>query len=158
MSVVTHSNRFKKSERRVIHLNGNFSGFSVKSIPDEFCQGLCRTGNRQLLNEIFLSHNLKYLVVVVFVRGRPAANWREYRDCRWPTIGLYTFAFYSSTEFASFLDRIRTKRDGMWRQTYEEMTHYDILRVHGARYAQMTPDERAKQSEARGKYRRTRPR
>jgi hypothetical protein len=37
---------------------------------------------------------------------------------------------------------------------YDEMTHDDILRVHGAKYAQMTPEERVKQSEARAKLER----
>jgi hypothetical protein len=39
---------------------------------------------------------------------------------------------------------------------YDKMTHDEILREHGARYAQMTPEERAKQSEARGKLERER--
>lgn len=39
---------------------------------------------------------------------------------------------------------------------YDKMTHDEILREHGARYAQMSPEERAKQSEARSKLERER--
>jgi hypothetical protein len=39
---------------------------------------------------------------------------------------------------------------------YDKMTHDEILREHGARYAQMSPEERAKQSEARAKLERER--
>lgn len=35
-------------------------------------------------------------------------------------------------------------------------THDEILREHGARYAQMSPEEKAKQSEARAKLERER--
>lgn len=36
------------------------------------------------------------------------------------------------------------------------MTHDDILREHGARYARMSPEEKAKESEARAKLERER--
>ena len=39
---------------------------------------------------------------------------------------------------------------------YDKMTHDEILREHGDRYAQMSPGERAKQSEAREKLERER--
>ena len=34
---------------------------------------------------------------------------------------------------------------------YYQMTHDDILREHGARYARMSPEEKAQESEARAK-------
>ena len=39
---------------------------------------------------------------------------------------------------------------------YNKMTHDEILREHGATYAQMSAEERAKQSEARAKLERER--
>ena len=39
---------------------------------------------------------------------------------------------------------------------YDKMTHDEILKEHGARYAQISPGERAKQSEAREKLERER--
>jgi hypothetical protein len=39
---------------------------------------------------------------------------------------------------------------------YDKMTHDELLREHGARYAQMSPGERVKQSEAREKLERER--
>jgi len=39
---------------------------------------------------------------------------------------------------------------------YNKMTHDEILREHGATYAQMSTEERAKQSEARAKLERER--
>ena len=41
-------------------------------------------------------------------------------------------------------------------KTYDQMTHDEILREHGDRYAQMSPEERTKQSEARSKLERER--
>jgi hypothetical protein len=39
---------------------------------------------------------------------------------------------------------------------YDRMTHDEILREHGAKYAKMTPQERARQSEERAKAERER--
>jgi hypothetical protein len=39
---------------------------------------------------------------------------------------------------------------------YDKMTHDEILREHSARYAQMSPEQRAEQSEARTKLERER--
>ena len=39
---------------------------------------------------------------------------------------------------------------------YDGMTHDEILRVHGARYAKMSPEEKARQSEERAKAERER--
>jgi hypothetical protein len=51
---------------------------------------------------------------------------------------------------------VEEKITAMSDKPYDKMTHDEILREHGASYAQMSPEEKAKQAEARAKLERER--
>jgi hypothetical protein len=51
---------------------------------------------------------------------------------------------------------VEEKITAMSDKPYDKMTHDEILREHGARYAQMSKEQRAEQSEARSKLERER--
>jgi hypothetical protein len=54
------------------------------------------------------------------------------------------------------LDFLQTCSVRIERLTDNKMTHDDILREHGARYARMSPEEKAQESAARAKMERDR--